>query len=297
VPLISLFSTSHPEVNGPFWKNQKQMTIMAPLCDNKPSYSTENDPDRIIDNIKPEEIIKKIKSIIPEITPSKSLIPETLFIGKEYKDQKIDIVPDSLKKIAIGNNKIVNIRFDLLNQEANQDNFLSSIMNTENRKFFITLNKRLDIFKAFEPQNAKNLLSFILNINSSNLETSDELKILAQEIKEKGAPLRVFYDAEGLSEKQIAKLKFDFLDIVPVFEKLFDKRQESLFLEALAKSNSLTLFKSSFMLFSSGKVFSSEEGYKQNIHSEKEIQKLNSFTNLLKECSNLYLFNLNGENQ
>ena len=77
IPSISLYSVIQPEVAGPYWNNGKQLTIMAPLNGNKPSYSKE-DPERVVDNIKPEQIIEKIKILLPDLLNKRFSIPETL---------------------------------------------------------------------------------------------------------------------------------------------------------------------------------------------------------------------------
>ena len=113
VPLVSLYSIIQPEVAGPYWKNKNQFTISAPLNGKKPKYSAE-DPDRDIDKIKPEEIILKIKKIIPDLNWDQAVIPETIFIGKKYSEVSLNLVPDTAQKIENIQNHTLNLRFDLL---------------------------------------------------------------------------------------------------------------------------------------------------------------------------------------
>jgi hypothetical protein len=294
-PSVSLYSVIQPEVAGPYWNNGNQLTIMAPLNGNKPSYSRE-DPEKIVDNIKPEEIIENIKKLLPDIFTENSFIPSTLFIGKGYKSQSVDIVPDHNLKPNIPDNFPINLRFDLLKKKVSDENFLSAIINTENKKFFVTLSSEVDVFKILNNQNQQNLLSILVNINEENYSNKNNLKKLCEEIKKKGAPLRVIYESRNLSEKQIGDLKLDFLDVAPLIEKKEDKEQEKLFLEALKEANDLTLFKSSHILFSSGKIFLSEESYRENQTSTYSYQSLNTIKNkslLARECDNLYLYNSN----
>lgn len=294
VPLVSLYSSAQPEVTGPYWKNQNQLTVMAPLNGNKPSYSKE-DPERLIDNIKPEEVIQKIKLILPDIFKYKNIIPKSLFFGKNYRNHTIDIVPDVNQKINIPDGQVINIRFDLLKNAITEENISSAYLNTKNKKFFVTIDKPLDVFRFINEQNGPNLLSIILNINFKNFSIKNELKNLAQQIKKRGAPITVNYHPENLSDYQIGELKLEFLDTIPIVEVSIDKEQQALFLEALNKSNSLTFLKSSSIIISSNKFFLSEELYKQNKNADKAIQKISDIKNkkaLAKECHNFYLFNL-----
>jgi hypothetical protein len=215
VPLVSLYSAVQPEVAGPYWKNEKQLTVMASLNGNKPSYSRE-DPERSIDNIKPEEVIEKIKIALPEIFDHNSVIPRSIFIGKNYSNQTINIVPDVNQRINIPDNYIANIRFDLIKNNITQDNLSSAFLNIKNKKFFITINKPLDIFSILNRETAQNLLSIIININFENFSIKAELKNFIQQIKRKGTPITVNYNTENLSELQIGELKLEFLDIVPI---------------------------------------------------------------------------------
>jgi len=293
IPSISLYSVIQPEVAGPYWNNGKQLTIMAPLNGNKPSYSKE-DPERVVDNIKPEQIIEKIKILLPDLLNKGFSIPETLFIGKNYKNQTVDIVPDSSKKPNVPDTFIVNLRFDLLKNKASEENLFYAATNIENKKFLITLSTHADIFKIINSQNSQNLQAIVLNINEKNYSNRNEIKTLCDQIKEKGAPLRVVYESRNLSEKQINDLKLDFLDTVPLIEKKENKQQEGAFIEAIKNSNDLTLFKTSHIIFSSGLIFLSEQSYIENKPSETSFQKLSSLKNKLalsKESQDIYLYN------
>jgi|LauGreDrversion4_2_1035121.scaffolds.fasta_scaffold00402_19 hypothetical protein len=292
-PSISLYSVIQPQVAGPYWNNGKQLTLMAPLNENKPTYSRE-DPERIVDNIKPEDIINNIQKLLPDIASKDLILPETLFIGRGYRSQSVDIVPDSNLKPNIPDNFPVNLRFDLLKNEAKDENFLSATVASENKKFFITISSNIDVFKIINQKNQQNLLYILININEKNYSNKNELKKLCEEIKRNGAPLRIIYESRHLSEKQISDLKFDFLDVAPLIENKPNKKQEEMFLEALKAANDLTLFKSSHILFSSGEIFLSEESYRQNKPSSLSYQKIKTLKNsiaLSEECDNIYLYN------
>lgn len=294
-PSVSLYSVIQPQVAGPYWNNGNQLTIMAPLNGNKPSYSRE-DPERIVDNIKPEEIIESIKKLLPDIFSENPSIPTTLFTGKGYKSQSVDIVPDYNLKQNIPDNFPINLRFDLLKDKISDENLLAAMINTENKKFFITLSSEVDIFKILNSQNQQNLLSILVVINEENYSNKNNLKKFCEEIRKKGAPLRVIFESRNLSEKQIGDLKLDFIDLVPLIEKKTDKEQEELFLEAIKKANHLTLFKSSHILLSSGKIFLSDESYKKNQPSTHAYQLLSTIKDkslLARECDNIYLYNSN----
>lgn len=294
VPSVSLYSVIQPQVAGPYWSNGKQLTLMAPLNGNKPTYSRE-DPERAVDNIKPEEIIKNIQKLLPDISCDDLTIPETLFIGRGYRSQSVDIVPDSNLKPNISDNFPINLRFDLLKNPITDENLLSAAIVSENKKFFITLSSDVDVFKIINQKNQQNLLYILVNINEKNYSNKNQLKKLCEEIIRKGAPLRVIYESRHLSEKQITDLKLDFLDVAPIIENKPSKKQEEDFLEALKKATDLTLFKSSHILFSSGKIFLSEESYRQNKHSSLPYQKINTLKNsdmLSEESDNIYLFNI-----
>jgi hypothetical protein len=297
IPFVSLYSTAPPEVIGPYWKNDKQFTIMTPLNGNKPVYFRE-DPQKQIDYIKPEEIIEKINFIFPALSEKNEAI-ETLFIGDNYKNKSIDIVPDSGQKITIPENIPVNIRFDLLKTQIKEENFDSAILNIYNKKFFITVSDSINIFKILNKDTAQNLISVILNLDDKNFSNIKNLQSFSQKVKSKGVPLNVFYNPRNLSEEQIGALKLEFLDITTISKIPIDESKESAFLNISSKINDLTFFKSSSTIISSGNLFSSEESYHQNLPSNGLPQKLNkikNLQNLSKESNNLYIYNLYAKN-
>jgi len=295
IPSVSLYSIIQPEVSGPYWQNGKQFTIMAPLNGKKPKYSTE-DPDRLIDKIKPEEILQKMTQAIPEINISSKKNLESLFFGKSYPRLSMELVPDTLIEIDRGKDLPLNIRFDYLKTDDISDlNINSALVNLLKRKCGIVTSKALDITKFQSEEIKKNITSFVVHIEKKYLKNIDQLIEFIQDLKKIGINARAVLVKKNFSEEQLNDLKLKFLNLNQItflnetsWDECIDKNLNK-------KIDHLTIFKSSRIIFSKGNNYLSKAAYNEDKPAnsiQQRISEIKDLKSLGKELENCYIYNL-----
>jgi hypothetical protein len=292
IPCVSLYSVIQPEVAGPYWNNGKQFTIMAPLNGKKPKYSNE-DPEMVINRIKPEQIIKEINSALPDLKLSSELEIESLFFGKNYSKIAIEFVPDQLISIQDLKETPLNIRFDyLISGEIKQENINSAIMNLSIRKCSVITSMPFDLDQL---NNLKqNVSSLILHIEKKHLSKIDEaIKFIEKAVKD-GFNVAVALIKNDFSEQEINDLKFKFLDIKNI--NMLDQTSwsKNLSEDSFSKINDLTIMKSSRIIISNGSKFLTKVALLENKPCsaiEQKISEINDKESLGKELENCYIYN------
>jgi hypothetical protein len=294
IPSVSLYSVIQPEVAGPYWKNGKQFTIMAPLNGKKPKYAAQ-DPEMVINKIKPEEVIRKIQLALPEIDLSDECKVDSLFFGKNYSKIVLEFVPDQLIEIDKGKEIPLNIRFDYLKSDTIKDeNLHSALINIASRNCSIVTSLPFD-FKKIRIEEAKqNISSFIFHIEKKYSSKIDESIDFINEAIKIGLNPHVALIKDDFSEDEINDLKFKFLDVRPI--NLLDQTSwsKSITEEINNKINDLTMFKSSRIIYSNGKNYLSKTAYLQGIDSDSFEQNLSIIKDkksLGKELENCYIYN------
>jgi hypothetical protein len=294
VPTISLYSVIQPEVAGPFWKNGKQICIMAPLENRKPCYCAD-DSEKSIDKIKPEEIIEKIPQILDDVN-FKNINLKTIHIGKNYPNLILEFVPNFDLFIDKSINSLLSIRFDYLNSKINDFNIKCALTNLIKRKCAIITSQAFDI-SSFSNESVKNnILSLIVNISKKEYSNIDELCEFAEKTKKLGISTQVTVQKDKFSDEEINEIKFKFLDICPVSQLANRKPKKELKSEDQKKINSLTFYKSSRIIYSNGKNFISKAAYLKEKPAESFQQRINIVGDLgdfSDDIDNIFIFNLN----
>jgi hypothetical protein len=294
IPSISLYSVIQPEVAGPYWKNGKQFTIMAPLNGKKPKYSAE-DLEMVINRIKPEQIINKIAHVLSDVDLRKETEIESLYFGKNYHKTSLDFVPDRAMLIEQGRQLPLNIRFDYLKPDTITDeNLHSALINISSRKCCVVTSLPLDLKKMRAQEFKENIISFIFHIEKKHLSRVDESIKFIEEAKKNGINPYVALIKNEFSEEEINDLKFKFLDVGKI--NLLDQTSwsECMNQDDYKKINDLTMFKSSRIIYSNGKNYLSKTAYLENISAETFEQKLSLIKDkksLGEELENCYIYN------
>jgi hypothetical protein len=294
VPLVSLYSVIQPEVAGPYWNNGKQFAIMAPLEGKKPKYSAE-DPDRIIDKIKPEEILKKISLAIPKIDLSSKDNLESLFFGKNYPKLSTELVPDTLIEINNGTEIPLNIRFDYLDSDVSLLNINSALMNLSKRKCGIITSRPFDLTAFKDSRIKENIISFIFHIEKKFLNKTNETIEFINHAKKLGFNIRIALIKDNFSEEEISELKFKFLNIQGIAFLNQTNWETYIKEEARKKINHLTIFKSSRIIYSNNKIFLSRTSLMENKPANSLTQtfsEIKDLDSLGKELESCYIYNI-----
>jgi hypothetical protein len=287
IPSISLYSVIQPEVAGPYWKNGKQFTIMAPLNGKK--------PEMVINRIKPEQIINKIAHVLSDVDLRKETEIESLYFGKNYHKTSLDFVPDRVMLIEQGRQLPLNIRFDYLKSDTITDeNLHSALINISSRKCCVVTSLPLDLKKMRAQEFKENIISFIFHIEKKHLSRVDESIKFIEEAKKNGINPYVALIKNEFSEEEINDLKFKFLDVGKI--NLLDQTSwsECMNQDDYKKINDLTMFKSSRIIYSNGKNYLSKTAYLENISAETFEQKLSLIKDkksLGEELENCYIYN------
>ena len=294
-PTVTLFSVISPDQAGPFWNNGKQKTIMAPLEDGqKPSYSAQ-EADKKVNKIKPEQIIENLLEILPDLDKSLSNIPDTIFIGKQYKGVSLNLVPDANFFVSKAKEQDLNIRVDLL-QKENLDNInYSCIMaHVFNRKCAIITDKILNTL-IFQDERAKqNIKGIIFKLTKSNYKNLQKNQEFIREIKSCGIPVNLGYDVNEIDEDTTNEIKINYMDegyVAPI--KRRQKLDEDLRNELIKSfTDEKTKIRSKMIIYSNGKNFLSEQCLKEQI-SSKSIEfypnKVKKTEKLLNDADFFYV--------
>ena len=294
IPLISLYSTIQPEVAGPYWQNGKQFTLMAPLNGKKPKYSAE-DPDKVIDRIKPEEILKKISLAMPDLDLSKCKNLKSIHIGSNYPKATIDCVPDSLSPVTFHSKLGLNIRFDFLKSKVSDYNIDCACVNLNTRKCGIVVSDEINLDKFKNANIKQNIISFVFHIEKHNLNRIDKNIQFILKAKKEGFPIKVAAIDKSFTNEEIEELKFKFLNVQHINFLKQTSWDENLTKQDLNKITDLTIFKSSRIIFSQNKAFLSKAAYLENKPSsslEQPLREIENFQALGKELESCYIYNL-----
>ena len=293
IPSITLYSIIQPEVNGPYWSNEKQFTIKAPLNGKKPKYSA-TDPEKTIDRIKPEQVLKKIKLALPDVDFSKKESIHSIFLGHEYPRLTMEFIPDAMTEIDKGPNTSLRIRFDYLkSKEISEFNINSALLNLSKRKCEIITSKPFDLKKINAVK--ENVLHLIINIEKKYVKNINELITFSMEAKNIGINIQPALIENDFTEEEIGDLKLKFLNIKEIYASSETSWDECIGKKLSDKINDLTIFKSSRIIFSNGKNYLSRTAYNENKPSKGLDQKLSDIKDLKKlgkELERCYIYNL-----
>jgi len=296
-PIIALFSSNYAEVSKPTFGNPEKLKIIdsySRVGNGKPSFSQAEYP-KSINLIKPEEIIKKIEEALPDLNLEDLSKIESLFFGKSYPKVMLEFVPDRAMLIDRGMQMSLNIRFDYLKSDnISDENLQSALINLASRKCSIITSLPFDLEKIRIKEVKQNIGSLVFHLEKKHLSRIDESIKFIKNCIAAGLNTHVALIKNEFSEDETNDLKFKFLDIKNI--NLLDQTpwDESISKESLEKINSLTIFKSSRIIFSGGKNYLSKTAYLENIDSnsfEQNLSLIKDKKSLGKELENCYIYN------
>lgn len=268
IPLVELFGPTLSNVCAPSFKS-KFIAIESNRKGLKPTFTASEDP-KTINYIRPEEVAKSILQLL-EI--SNSINVESLYFGKNYNKEVIEIVPNHLINPALFKDIKPFIRLDYLFDQNN----LAKILNTV--PCIICTSHPLD----------PNLIAFyrdkiiqILYIIKEDYNL-DFIKFLHQSTID----YRIICDQNILD---INKVRLELFDYNPVIEiPSFDKSN----LENSDKITEHTYVKTTKVLLSNGKPYLSKWHWINKIPMENENQIGNALEKELfwENANYYYLYN------
>jgi hypothetical protein len=257
--IVALYSNNNINNVKPYWTKEEDMVLLSPKINKKPQYSA-NEVPKTINNIKPEDIAEGILKLL-NITHSN--LPKTVYIGNEYVNKTLEIIPDKpINPAQIGLETVI-IRMDYIFNEQVLELFL------QQKKCIIFTNTPVNeqLLNKYK-QNIAQLIYIVEKDNDANF-----IKTL-----KKNTINTVF--VSYLSEEELNQFKLDYMDYGLIVKRDYPTDKIEI--------NNNTHFKSSRILISSEGQFNTKYQWQTKDMSNRYIDN----QELKKELNNLYIFNL-----
>lgn len=212
--IVTIFGNFYPECSCPYWSEKGDFVNISPdFSKIKPSFS-ENEKNKRINEIKPEEIAKQVLKLL---NINENINFQSVHYGKNYKLNQLDVVPNNTKVFA---DKNVNIRMDKffdLDQmieilKRNTCEITTSRPIPANSLLFKNLTKLYYISEEFDEK-------FISELNKNNIKfsliCSNKNKLKEQRIKFFEEKIMLFNEEKIIekNKKKIENLDFSKLKI------------------------------------------------------------------------------------
>lgn len=109
-PTISPLNNQYIETIKPYWANDKSCNIILPDTNQKPTFANQETP-KTINSIKPEVLAA---AVLDKLNIKHDLDNiETIYIGEEYVNQVVDLVPSENTNLSnLNPNQFVSLRMD-----------------------------------------------------------------------------------------------------------------------------------------------------------------------------------------
>ena len=268
-PCVSLYSNTSPDVFPSLWGENfdyQSSSLVADLKGLKPSYMGEENP-KTINKIPPEAALCKVLDILGINHDFDT--KEVLFMGPSCHAKCLEVIPNFTPEPSFFPQSVVNVRMDYHFNEGPLQALAS------NRKISIVTDQpiNINILRPLSP----NIEALFIKINESfDSEYIDSLKSL-------GKTLAFILDP-ALEDADI-RTKFFDLKIIPEEKK---KKKD---LDNSEKICDTTRYKSSKMVFSNNKQYSSKAAWEQDIpsHDDQPIIDCDSFW---EESDYMKLYNI-----
>jgi len=262
--IVALYSNNNIENVKPYWTEEKDMILLEPERDTKPSYSAQEDP-KSINSIKPEKISQSILKLL-NIKNNINLI-NTIYLGKLFNNKLFHIVPNHVVQRSQRINHCI-YRMDLLFNENNLRNQLKIM------PCIIATNQAIDIniLREHKPH--------IIGINVF-IEDNSILDFIKQ-LKNENIKYQMY---SYLPKENLNKYKIDFMDYGIISNiSLKHKKIEDL----INKNVNKLFYKSNNYILSNGSVYLSEKAFFDN-------KPINSINENIQELYNINIINENPE--
>lgn len=267
-PIVSLFSVSPPSVCGPFFNKNSKIICLEPEFPERTKYSYNPDENpKMVNTIKIERVVN---SVLELLNIEENVNIESLYVGRSYKAQIFELIPNIVIDPQQFPNQLFNIRSDLFFDEKNIYDNLSL------RKCAIVTKKvlNLDILKQLK-QNIEQIIIEIVN---------DDLLDFIKEIHKTSIKyvLVTFETGESLNQ-----LKFKFLNFNPIIPLIKGKKTE---IKSINLINKSTYFATNKVILSNGKIYPSQSHWENNIEAS-QFNKIIDNNTFWEELEYFYLYN------
>jgi len=274
VPCLSLYSNTSPEVYAPAWgdkKKYKEWIIEPDRSKFKPSYSGQEHP-KSINNICAEEVAYKLLNLLGIENPFGSI--EVIHTGEAFHATCLEAIPDFSPDPSFYPNSVVNLRLDYHFDESLIPTFAS------HRKISIVSDKPVNT--ALLRQVSPSIQALFFKVNESfdpdyikQLQgLGRPLSLILSEDSDGPATRNKFFDIKIESEEKKSKKGLDICD------KICDN----------------TRYKSSKLIWSKGKQYSSKAAMLQDIPTHED-QKIIDSPDFWAESQYVKLYNIHDKKE
>jgi len=257
--ILALYSNNNINNVKPYWTKPEDMILLKPNINRKPQYSADENP-KTINEIKPEDIAKGILDLLKIKYNS---LPNTIWIGPEYLNKTLEIIPDQPLNIQNINVDTLIIRMDYHFNEQVLEYYI------QNKKCIIFTNKPIkEIFLKRYKQNILQVIYIIEKDNDSSFPKNLKLNSINYGL--------ISY----LKNEELNEFKLNYMDYGLIIRKEYPKQDIEI------KDN--MFFKSSRIILSSKGQFNTKYQWLNNINSNNFIDD----QELKKELNNIYIFSI-----
>ena len=192
--IVALYSNGLPATCGPYWSDEKDVRLICSVKEGEQPSWCEHENPKTIDRIKAEEVARSVCELL-DLNFDYEF--ETLYIGKEYAQKRIEVVPTN----HIGNWKDFGVDSLILRMDKHFSEEMCAAQ-LEKCHCSIVTDKpvRLDLIKHYKKRIAE--LVFIVK----NSEYIDYLKTA------KSLGVKLFLISH-LETEEFNKLKLDYIDV------------------------------------------------------------------------------------
>ena len=270
--IVALYSNSSPQNCGPYWSNQKDIRLMSSVREGElPSYCEFEDP-KTIDRIKAEDIAKNVCELLGlEYTYEY----ETLYVGKEYSQKRIELVPTH----HVGNWKDFGVDSLILRMDKHFDESICASQ-LEKSPCSVVTDKpmSLDLLKYYKDQIIE--LVFIVK-DTAYIEYLKEVKSIGVKL----------FLISHIDEKEFNNLKLDYIDMARIVhlpqsnKQNFLKDHEGVDFDNLYYKSGATIIRDKTIFAS----YSPKEKTPFNLANGQTPQKLDDCPELWKDLHRLLI--------
>jgi hypothetical protein len=279
--IVALYSNMYFSQSKPYWSSPENIElIQADLKNKKPSYSAEENP-KIINNIKPEEIVLKILKLL---NINHNFEHETIFIGSRYEHYILESIPSIVLPPEVFPGTLLNIRFDYIEQIEEKD-YICTLNNLNNRNCAIITDKPIQIEHLLQLKDKITGIMYDITFKNIDFDFVNKVKFYGIKID------FIFNKSKNKDETILNNRKLELIDypelinIIENQEKPKDKIQQSNF------------YKSKKLFFANNKTYLSYAAYLENkpvnldkLDVSQKISDINNINQLVEEDGDYCLF-------
>jgi len=263
--IVALYSNNNINNVKPYWTKEKDMVLLSPEIQGKPSYAAEENP-KSINSIQPEKIAQAILKLLK--IENNFHILNTVYKGKLFNNKLFHIIPDHVVERSTLINHCV-YRMDLFFNEANLLNQLKIM------PCIIATDQPIDV--NILVQNRAHIIGVNCFIqDNSNLEFIKQLK-----------RANIKYQLYSyLPNEKLNSYKLDYLDYGIILKvNTYYPEVEKIIKETVSGN---LYYKSNNFILSKGNVFLSEKAFFDN-------KPVNSIYENMQELYDIKIINENPE--